>query len=100
MNEIKHCIKRDGSLDVFDKKVITDAIMKAFLTANEGNKELAKKITESVVESLKRAYYRDSPHVEHIQDIVEDTLITYNFKNSAKAYITYRYERNKQRNFV
>lgn len=90
-------MKRDGSIDVFDKKIITNAIMKAFVEANEGNKYLANKITESVVETLMRSLYLDIPHVERIQDVVEDTLITYNFKHAAKEYIRYRYERERRR---
>lgn len=97
MKSIKYCIKRDGTLDIFDKKIITNAIMKAFTKANEGNRVLANKITESVVETIMRSSYHETPHVEHIQDIVEDTLITYHFKNTAKEYIRYRFERNRQR---
>lgn len=100
MITIKYCIKRNGSKEPFDKKVITNAISEAFLSAGEGNRILAKKVTESVVETLIRAFYQEAPHVESIQDIVEDTLITYNFKKSAKAYIRYRYERNRQRELL
>lgn len=97
MISIKYCVKRNGSLEPFDKKVITNAINESFLSAGEGNRILAKKVTESVVETLIRAFYQGTPHVESIQDIVEDTLITYNFKKSAKAYIKYRLERTRQR---
>lgn len=97
MKPIKYVMKRDGSQDVFDKKMITNAILKAFDKANEGNRFLANKITESVVETLMRTYYRETPHVERIQDIVEDALIDYNFKNAAKEYIRFRAKRNMER---
>jgi ribonucleoside-triphosphate reductase (formate) len=97
MSKIKYCIKRDGTVDSFDKKIITNAILESFRSADEGNRVIANKITESVLETLSRSFYQDKPHVENIQDVVEDTLITYNFKKSAKAYITYRFERSRQR---
>jgi len=100
MKTIKHIQKRDGIVEPFDKKKIVDAIEKAFNKSNEGNRFIANQTTESVVETLLRAYSNQIPTVEQVQDIVEDTLISYNFKHAAKEYIRYRYERNKQRVMV
>lgn len=100
MKEVKFCLKRDGNIEPFDKKVITNAIMNAFSKSNEGNRFLANKLTESIVVLLNRAFYDEIPHVEQIQDFVEDTLINYKFKNAAKEYIRYRHERNRERELI
>lgn len=97
MNTISYIQKRDGSVVPFDKKMITHAITKSFDESNEGNRFIASKITESVLDTLARIFPELIPSVEEIQDVVEDTLISYNFKNSAKEYIRYRHDRNKQR---
>lgn len=89
--------KRDGSLVAFDKNLISRAVLKAFSEANEGNKIIAKKITETIVYKIVLKYPETIPSVEEIQDIVEDTLMNHNYIMSAKKYIIYRNERNNQR---
>lgn len=97
MKTIEFCVKRNGDYEPFDKKLITRAVLHAFDKSGEGNRFLASNVTESVVETLIRNYQYELPHIENIQDIVEDTLILYNFKLAAKEYISYRRERSKQR---
>lgn len=97
MKEIRFCQKRDGSITTFDKNLISNAITKAFKEANEGNRVIALKITETIVEILIRKYQRGVPTVEDIQDIVENTLMDFNFNRSAKCYILYREKRNRTR---
>lgn len=93
----KYCRKRDGSIAKFDKKMITNAIVKAFQESNEGNPFLAQKITEKVVDELTRLYPNSIPTIEEIQDIVEFSLIEYDFRLTAKKYILYRNERMLKR---
>lgn len=97
MQTIKHCIKRDGRLDRFDKNRIKNAISKAFIESNEGNSYIAKQVTESVIERITRSYIELVPNVEQIQDLVEDTLMRLNFRRTAKRYIIYRELRNRER---
>lgn len=97
MKTIEFCVKRNGDYEPFDKKMITNAVMKAFVKTGEGNRFLAVDVTETVVDILIRNYQYELPHVENIQDIVEDVLISFNFKLAAKEYIRYRHERNKER---
>lgn len=97
MQVIKFCLKRDGTIVSFEKNRITNAINKAFKEAEEGNRIIAQKVTETVVERIIRQFQREIPSVEKIQDIVEETLMDYKFNKSAKRYILYREERNRSR---
>lgn len=97
MQSIKNCMKRDGRLVRFDRNRIQTAITKAFSESNEGNPYIAKKVTESVIERITRTYLEMTPNVEQIQDLVEDTLMNLNFRQTAKRYILYREMRNRER---
>lgn len=97
MNEIKYCKKRDGVIVSFEKNRITSAINKAFLDSGEGNRFQAQKVTETVVERILRSFQYDMPSVEDIQDIVEDTLMGFNYRKTAKKYILYRDNRQRKR---
>lgn len=97
MKTIKWFRKRNGNVVPFDKSYIANAIYRAFQDAEEGNKIIAQKVTESVVEKTIRAFQHEIPDVEHIQDLVEETLIEYNFRATAKKYILYRKERELMR---
>lgn len=53
-----------------------------------------KDVSDRVTRELTKRFPADhTPHVEEIQDIVEETLILMDFPKTAKAYILYRYER-------
>ena len=98
MELIKFVQKRDGSIVPFDKRFITNAILEAFKHSNEGNATLAKETTESVVESILQSFPNDDiPTIEQIQDVVENTLIQYNFKETVKKYIHHRRNREALR---
>jgi len=97
MKGIKFCQKRDGTIVSFEKNRITNAINKAFIEAGEGNRIIAQKVTETIVERIMRQFQHGIPTVEEIQDIVEVTLMEYNFNASAKRYILYREERKRTR---
>jgi anaerobic ribonucleoside-triphosphate reductase len=99
MNNVKKCIKRNGVVDNFDRNKIQNAIRKSFLESKEGNKFIAKKITNLVLERIDRTYMREIPSVEEIQDIIEDTLMTLSFKKTAKLYILYRKNRSEERDY-
>lgn len=46
---------------------------------------------------LKHKFSESLPTIEHIQDIVEQVLISANYFATAKAYILYRDQRNRAR---
>jgi ribonucleoside-triphosphate reductase (formate) len=97
MKQPKYVIKRNGEVDTFEKKRITDAIYEAFKSAEEGNYILAQKVASSVVMRLLRYYGEEIPSVEEIQDVVERELMNYNFLNTAKMYILYRNKQHEKR---
>lgn len=97
-NHIKFVIKRDGKEVAFDKSRIEEAIYKALTATGEGGKKIAQELTKKVITLLNRRFKKeDKPHVEQIQDIVEEVLILENLTETAKAYILYREQRRQLR---
>ena len=87
-------IKRDKTEENFDVTKIEKAISKAF-------KACGKKPNYSVIDCVKETYDIDSDEkvdVEMIQDTIEKCLMDID-KDVAKAYIIYRNERAKARDF-
>ena len=93
MKEIK-IIKRSGEEVLFDKEKIVNALKKA-------NKEVAERdrISEgallAIVDVVTEQCYNlgRAPHVEEIQDMVENRLMATLCFALARKYITYRYNR-------
>ena len=93
MKEIK-IIKRSGEEVVFDKEKIAGALRKA-------NKEVAERdrISEGALNAIVDVVTEQclalgrSPHVEEIQDMVENRLMATLCFALARKYITYRYNR-------
>jgi len=83
--------KRDGRLEPFDQKRITNAIWKAAKAVGGKDRELAKKLSDQVVAMLRERFGEEGvPTVEEIQDLVEKVLIENGHARTAKAYILYR----------
>ncbi len=93
-NRITFVKKRDGRVSEFDPSKIASAINKAFEASGEGNRNSAWEITAVVVSKLSGSQVE----IEHIQDIVEDTLMNFGFRKTAKSYILYRAKRAELRN--
>jgi ribonucleoside-diphosphate reductase alpha chain len=89
--------KRTGELEVFQIEKIKNAIQKAFEAVGEPNGSKAKQIADLVVKELEKKFAGKIPQVEHIQDIVEETLMKKGFSKVAKAYILYRQKRAEVR---
>ena len=89
--------KRDGRTAEFDIGKISDAICKSFnATYRTGSEELSASLADEVL-SILELEGAEIPEVEHIQDIVEKTLMDNGYITTAKAYILYRNERNRRR---
>lgn len=90
-------IKRDGTSVPFDSVKILNAITKANQAV--GGEDMSPTdllfVTEKVCRKLDAQHLE---HVEEIQDMVEETLIQYDYAKTAKAYILYRAEHTKIRN--
>jgi len=88
---LKYVRKRDGRLEPFDQERITNAIWKAAKAVGGKDRELAKRLSDQVVEMLEKRFGEDGvPTVEEIQDVVEKVLIENGHAKTAKAYILYR----------
>ena len=92
-------IKRNGTETDFDRNKIRTAVAKA----NESVPEYVRmnniqidNVTNAVVNECKM--YNRECHVEEIQDLVESHIMNSGFFHVARAYVRYRYDREKLRN--
>lgn len=92
--EIKKITKRDGKIVDFDAEKITKAIYKASEAVGEPDYDLARDLTQKVVERLKETIAPKAiPSVEEIQDAVEAVLTENKKIKIVKVYILYRQKR-------
>ena len=96
-NKIFQIRKRDGTVVLFDRSRIRDAIWKAFRVTGEGDKDRAENLTDQAVNILNHKFSEKHPSVEQIQDIVEEVLILNKYVKTAKAYILYRSQHSQIR---
>lgn len=92
-------IKRNGTETDFDRSKIRTAVAKA----NESVPEYVRmndiqidNVTNAVVNECEM--YNRECHVEEIQDLVESHIMNSGFFHVARAYVRYRYDREKLRN--
>ncbi len=89
--QIKQIRKRDGSITDFDQDKITQALFKSLKAAGLEDLELAKRVSDKVIQGLNNKFHpRSIPAIEEIQDLVEETLIKEDLAKAAKSYIIYR----------
>jgi ribonucleoside-triphosphate reductase len=91
----RQVVKRNGSIEKYDRSKIEGAISKAIQAVTRiPDEEKSKELTDRVEEKLRillagrRAH--SIPAIEEIQDIVENVLIESKEVEVAKAYILYR----------
>lgn len=99
MKKIINIQKRDGAVVPFDDKHIIRAILRAMERVSEGGEKDAISVTKKVTEALlllniDKKNKNFIPHVETIQDVVENILLTEGYIQTAKSYILYRKERS------
>ena len=97
---IEEIYKRNHEKKPFLIEKITEAIVKAMNSVNEGGESEAEKISEKVNNTLierKKEIPYYVPNVEEIQDLVEQTLMQSEYLNVAKSYILYRNNQAKKR---
>lgn len=102
MNRI---VKRDGSVVKFDANKIEQAIEKAANVTKEFSSAEAKKVTNKVIMMVQEVAEKKengikAPTVEEIQDAVEIALYSFGYTATAKAYILYREQRARIREFA
>jgi len=93
----KGVIKRDGSLVAFDSEKIRSAIQRAGAASGEFDPNEAFLLSAQVVKVLIYKFRAEPPHIEKIQDAVEQVLITANHFKTARSYIVYREQHTKLR---
>ncbi len=89
--------KRDGKIVNFNLEKIVEAIAAAGAATEEFKHDRAKQLAEKTLKLAEETISQRTPSVEQIQDLVEQVLMESSFKKTAKAYITYRQERNRTR---
>ncbi len=89
---IKKVRKRDGKIVKFDKNRIFNAILGAMREVSYGDEDVARKISERVIEKLEYEFRDKIPDVENIQDTVENILMEEGLNEVARAYIIYRHK--------
>ena len=94
---IHSIIKRDGRVVLYDQNKIAAAILKAMEVSGEGNAADAARVANDVQRELENHFSTESPHIEVIQDAVEQQLMNHGFNGAAKAYILYRANRTRAR---
>ena len=97
---IETIFKRSHTKMPFKIKKITEAILKAMVSVNNGGLEEAESVAKQVYSILlvrKNEIPNYVPNIEEIQDLVEQTLMKSKFLDVAKAYILYRNTQTKKR---
>lgn len=93
-------VKRDGRTVEFDKEKIQQAVHKAFIAVDGALTPYAEEKALNIAEYIEK-YFLDKKQyevgIEEIQDLVEKGLMSTRRKDTAKAYITYRDKRSRQR---
>ncbi len=83
--------KRNGTIVSYNADKIQTAILKAWQsTKQEPDMVAIHSITTDVESELMKTFDNHIPHVEDIQDVVEKTLIHFDYPDIAKNYILYR----------
>jgi ribonucleoside-triphosphate reductase len=98
--DLSQVTKRDGTVVMFDRKRIENAIYAAARAVGNGEgRQWAETLSWAVVGLLEERFGNNGhiPHVEEIQDIVEEVLIKSGNPQIAKAYILYRQKRAEAR---
>jgi len=101
MPAISKIKKRDGSIESFNSEKITNAVLKALNAVKEDKKKpnLAESISKEVVSLIQKHFTHIIPTVEDIQDLVEEVLLKRKKHDVARAYMMYRQEHEKMREF-
>jgi len=91
--------KRDGRVVPFEESRIVAAIERALAEVGKPAPELARELARQVTQVLAARFgpLFGPPHVEEIQDVVEEVLMGAGLSEAAKAYILYREQHRKLR---
>lgn len=91
--------KRDGRLVQFNKNKIVDAILSAFKDVDGEITNYAIEKANKIADYIENQGKKKILSVEEVQDFVENGLMSTKKKNVARAYIRYRQDRERVRNW-
>ena len=86
-------IQRDGQRAVFDACRICSAIARAGAATGEFGDAQAALLADEACRVLAYRWPGGAPHIEQIQDVVEQTLVAARHMATARAYMAYRQRR-------
>ncbi len=86
-------IQRDGQRAVFDACRIRSAIARAGAATGEFDDTQAALLADEACRVLAYRWPGGAPHIEQIQDVVEQTLVAARHMATARAYMAYRQRR-------
>jgi anaerobic ribonucleoside-triphosphate reductase len=89
--------KRSGATVPFDSDKIRSAIERAGKATGSFDAAEAQLLTIQALKVIAHRFHDRSPHIEQIQDIVEQVLISANHFSTPRAYIIYREQRSRLR---
>ena len=90
--------KRDGRIVEFNKNKIVNAILKAFEQIDGEVSEYARMKANNIADFIGKEN-KDTLTVEEVQDLVENGLMSTKRKDVARAYIRYRQDRARVRDW-
>lgn len=96
---MKYIIKRDGRHVPFNKNKIISAILKAFTAVDGEVSDYAVDKANRIATFIEEQNNEKELSIEEIQNLVEKGLMSTKRKDVARAYITYREERARKRNW-
>ena len=92
-----HIVKRSGDTVRFDGEKIRSAIERAGKATGAFDSAESQLLTIQALKVIAHRFHDRSPHIEQIQDVVEQVLISANHFTTARAYIVYREQRSRLR---
>lgn len=93
-------LKRDKTIEKFSKMKIRKSLQKTFKSCKV---KFCSECYDEIIKNINFAYSNgdsDVLDINQIQDITESTLVKCNLPEVAKAYILYRHERDRIREFT
>ena len=91
-------VKRSGMLASFDGDKIRSAIARAGKATGEFDADDADRLAIQAIKVVAHRFAGKMPHIEEVQDVVEQVLISADHFATARAYIVYREKRQQLRN--
>ena len=93
----RRVIKRSGEQAPFDSGKIHSAIERAGKATAEFDRPEADLLAIQAIKVISHRFIDQAPHIEQIQDVVEQVLISANHFATARAFIVYREQRARLR---